>query len=92
MAYVITKPCINVKDTACVVACPMDVIHPTKDEPAFASADQLFINPDGCIDCNMCVSECPVNAIYQDSDVPAAWSDFIEKNAAFFREPNQRST
>jgi hypothetical protein len=30
MAFVITKPCIGVKDTACIVVCPVDVIHPTK--------------------------------------------------------------
>src|SRR5947207_14945431 len=85
MAYVITKPCIGVKDTACIVVCPMDVIHPTKDEAEFAEVDQLFIEPTGCIDCGLCVGECPVKAIFQDSDVPAEWSDFIEKNAAHYR-------
>ena len=25
--------------------------------------DQLFINPDDCIDCNLCEPECPVDAI-----------------------------
>jgi NAD-dependent dihydropyrimidine dehydrogenase PreA subunit len=85
MAFVITKPCIGVKDTACVVICPCDVIHPTKDEKEFEAAEQLFINPDGCIDCAMCVDECPVKAIFQETDVPAEWADFIEKNAAYFR-------
>ncbi len=87
MAYVIAKPCVGVKDTACVVACPMDCIHPGKDEAAFAAADQLFIDPIACIDCNMCVSECPVAAIFPESDVPAEWADFIEKNAAFYKRP-----
>lgn len=32
MAYVIAEPCIGVKDTACVDACPVDCIHPKKDE------------------------------------------------------------
>ena len=32
MAYVIAEPCIGTKDTACVDACPVDCIHPKKDE------------------------------------------------------------
>ena len=31
--YVITEPCIGTKDTACVDVCPVDCIHPRKDEP-----------------------------------------------------------
>ena len=31
MAFVIAEPCIGVKDTACVDACPVDCIHPKKD-------------------------------------------------------------
>ena len=33
MAYVIAEPCIDTKDTACVEVCPVDCIHPKKDEP-----------------------------------------------------------
>jgi ferredoxin len=86
MAYVIAQPCIGVKDTACVTVCPVDVIHPTADEEGFASAEQLFINPDHCIDCGLCVHECPVAAIFADTDLPAQWTGFIEKNAAYFRD------
>ena len=86
MAYVIAKPCVGVKDTACVIVCPVDVIHPTKDEADFASADQLFIDPGLCIDCGLCVDECPVKAIFPADEVPAEWSEFIERNAAFYRE------
>ena len=85
MAYVIAQPCIGVKDTACVVVCPCDCIHPTADEAGFAAADQLFIDPDHCIDCGMCAHECPVNAIFEESDLPTEWRDFIEKNAAHYR-------
>ena len=31
MAYVIAEPCIGVKDTVCVDACPVDCIHPKKN-------------------------------------------------------------
>ncbi len=45
MAYVIAEPCIGVKDTACVDACPVDCIHPRKDEAGFEEAAQLYIDP-----------------------------------------------
>ena len=86
MAFVITEPCIGAKDTACVAVCPMDCIHPTKQEPGFESAEMLYIDPDNCIDCGLCVEECPVRAIFQDVDVPAEWAHFIEKNAAHYRK------
>ena len=35
MAYVIAEPCIGTKDTACVDVCPVDCIHPRKDEAEF---------------------------------------------------------
>ncbi len=42
MAYIIAEPCIgNAKDSACVDACPVDCIHPKKDEAGYAEADQL---------------------------------------------------
>jgi ferredoxin len=85
VAYVITKPCIGVKDTACVAVCPVDCIHPTKDEPCFAEAEMLYINPSECTDCGMCVDECPVKAIFHDQDVPAEFEEFIERNAAYYR-------
>jgi len=37
MAYVIAEPCIGTKDTACVDVCPVDCIHPRKDEANFES-------------------------------------------------------
>ena len=85
MAFVIAEPCIGVKDTACLVVCPVDCIHPRPDEEGFAAAEQLYIEPDPCIDCGLCAQECPVNAVFADDDLPAEWRDFIEKNAAHYR-------
>jgi len=84
MAYVIAEPCIGTKDTACVDACPVDCIHPKKDEAGFAEADQLFIDPVECIDCGACVPVCPVSAIYAGDDLPEKWADYQAKNAAHF--------
>ncbi len=85
MAHVIAQPCIGTKDHSCVEVCPVDCIHPTKDEGEFGAAEQLFIDPDVCIDCGLCVDECPVQAIFPQEDLPAEWASFIEKNAKYFK-------
>lgn len=85
MPYVIAEPCIGVKDTACVDACPVDVIHPRKDELEFAAAGQLAIFSDECICCGACVPVCPVSAIFAAEDLPEKWAHFEEVNAEWFR-------
>ena len=86
MAHIIAQPCIGTKDTACVAVCPVDCIHPTKDDADFDAADMLYIDPDVCIDCGLCVDECPVKAIFPQEDLPAEWNDFIEKNTEYFKK------
>lgn len=85
MAYVITEPCIGTKDAACVDVCPMDCIHPRRDEPSYVEAAQLFIDPELCIDCGACLPECPVGAIYPQEDVPPEWEHYIALNADAFK-------
>ncbi len=84
MAYVITEPCIGVKDATCTEVCPVDCIHPTPDEEGFEEAEQLYIDPEECIDCDACVSTCPVNAISPEAYVPDEWIAYKEKNALYF--------
>lgn len=84
MAYVIAEPCIGTKDTACVDACPVDCIHPRKDEPAFAMDVQLYIDPVECIDCGACVPVCPVSAIFALDDLPEKWKQYAETNAKHY--------
>ena len=84
MTYVIAEPCIGTKDAACVDACPVDCIHPKKDEAGFADAKQLFIDPVECIDCGACVPVCPVSAIFAADDVPDKWKDYTELNSKAF--------
>ncbi len=79
MAFVITEPCIGVKDASCVAVCPVDCIHATEDDP------QFYIDPDVCIDCGACVSECPVGAIFAADEVPTQWRRYIDINADHFR-------
>ena len=84
MAYVIAEPCINTKDTACVDACPVDCIHPKKDNPRFAEEEMLYIDPVECIDCGACVPVCPVSAIFALDDLPEKWKAFTPRNAEYF--------
>jgi ferredoxin len=82
---VIAEPCIGVKDTACVDVCPVDCIHPRKDEAGFSEATQLYIDPETCIDCGACVPVCPVSAIFYEADVPKKWAHFAEINARWYK-------
>ena len=64
--------------------CPVDCIHPRKDEPAFAAAEMLYIHPDECIDCGACVPACPVSAIYDGHDsTPESQKDLIAANDTY---------
>lgn len=85
MAYVITEACIGTKDTACVDVCPVDCIHPGSSSDQYEEVEQLYIDPDECIDCGACEPECPVEAIYPEDDVPEHLTSYIEKNADWFR-------
>jgi NAD-dependent dihydropyrimidine dehydrogenase PreA subunit len=84
MAYVIAEPCIGTKDTACVDVCPVDCIHPRKDEPEFEGSNQLFISPSECIDCGACVPVCPVTAIFALEDLPEKWQSYTPINAEYY--------
>ena len=73
MPYIIAEPCVGVKDKSCVAVCPVDCIH--------ESGDQLYIDPNECIDCGLCEPECPVDAIFMEDEVPDQWKSFIQLNA-----------
>ncbi len=86
MPHYITATCIGVKDASCVDVCPVDCIHPRKDEADFANVDMLYIDPETCIDCGLCIDECPVDAIFNDDDLPDEMQDFIGRNAAYYQQ------
>ena len=86
MPHVITQSCCS--DGSCVYACPVNCIHPTPDEPGFATAEMLYIDPVACVDCGACVSACPVGAIAHDSKLEPAQLPFVALNAAFYPEPD----
>ena len=79
MPHVITQPCCS--DGSCVYSCPVNCIHPSPDEPGFADAEMLFIDPAACVDCGACVTACPVGAIRPDSRLSPEQLPFIAVNA-----------
>ena len=86
MAYVIAEPCIGQKDNSCVEVCPVDCIHPTPDEPDYDNVEQLFIDPEECIDCDACVEACPVDACFAEDQLPDEWQNFIQTNADYYKQ------
>ncbi len=82
MAYVITNTCT--KDEECIQVCPVDCIHPRKDEAGFEEAPQLYVSPTDCIDCGACIPVCPTNSIFALEDVPADYQSSIEVNAQYY--------
>lgn len=73
MTYVVTESCIRCKYMDCVEVCPVDCFR--------EGENFLVIDPEECIDCNLCVDHCPVDAIYAEDDVPEDQKQFIELNA-----------
>lgn len=86
MSHYIGEPCIGTKDAACTDVCPVDCIHPRKDEPDFARLEMLHIDPATCIDCGLCVDECPVRAIFPEDEFPAEWESFKQRNIDYYKK------
>lgn len=78
MTFVVIDNCIRCKYTDCVEVCPVDCFR--------EGPNMLVIDPDECIDCNLCVPECPVDAIYAEDDLPDDKKEFTELNAELAKE------
>jgi NAD-dependent dihydropyrimidine dehydrogenase PreA subunit len=83
VAFVIAEPCR--KNSNCVDVCPVDCIHPRRDEAQYAKEERSFIDPAACIDCGLCVPVCPVSAIFVMSDLPESWMKYCEINARHYQ-------
>ena len=86
MTRVITSACVGTKSVDCVEVCPVDCIHPKKDDANFGNVQQLYINPAECIDCGACESACPVNAIFPEDAVPDDQKQYTQINADYFKK------
>ncbi len=84
MPHVVTQACCG--DASCAFACPVNAIHPTPDEPDFATAEMVYIDPVSCVDCGACITACPVGAITRDYRLTDTELPFVDINA-MFHEP-----
>lgn len=82
MPYVVTQSCCA--DASCVLACPVNCIHPAPGEPGFADAEMLYVDPGGCVDCGACATACPVGAIVPHTALTAAQQPFASLNADYY--------
>lgn len=78
MTFVVTENCIRCKYGDCVEVCPVDCFH--------EGPNMLVIDPDECIDCNLCVPECPIDAIYAEDELPPEQQKFLALNAELSKE------
>ncbi|MCX5386978.1 FAD-dependent oxidoreductase [Streptomyces sp. NBC_00083] len=84
MPYVVTRSCCA--DASCVLACPVNCIHPAPGEPGFGSTEMLYVDPRTCVDCGACTTACPVDALKPHTALGAAELPFLELNAAYYKE------
>lgn len=82
MPYVITQSCCA--DASCVVACPVNCIHPAPGEPGFGTTEMLYIDARSCVGCGACATACPVGATAPDTALTSDQLPFIDLNAAYY--------
>src|SRR5689334_13569364 len=91
MPYVVTQSCCS--DASCVVACPVNCIHPAPGEPGFAEAEMVYVDPSSCVDCGACVTACPVDALKPHTKLTDAELPFIDLNRMYFEtQPHAERT
>jgi len=80
--HVVTQSCCS--DASCVVACPVNCIHPAPGEPGFAEAEMLYVDAAACVDCGACATACPADAIVPHTALTEAQLPFLALNAEYF--------
>ncbi|MER5888760.1 FAD-dependent oxidoreductase, partial [Streptomyces sp. NPDC001941] len=84
MPYVVTRSCCA--DASCVLACPVNCIHPAPGEPGFATTEMLYVDPRTCVDCGACTTACPVDALKPHTALSEQELPFLELNTAYYKE------
>ena len=81
MTWVITRLCRDCVDQSCVEVCPVDCIYEYTGNNGETFPNQLYIEPEECIDCGVCEPECPWEAIFEDEQVPNVFEEDTALNA-----------
>ena len=78
MTHVVSGRCVDCRYTDCCAVCPVDCFYEIEDP------HMLVIDPDTCIDCEVCQEACPVNAIWPEEELPEEYSEYLAKNAELY--------
>ncbi len=81
MTWVSTRLCRDCVDQSCVEVCPVDCIYEYTGDDRETFPNQLYIEPEECIDCGVCEPECPWEAIFEDAQVPSVFEEDTALNA-----------
>ncbi|MFF5761359.1 FAD-dependent oxidoreductase [Streptomyces tanashiensis] len=84
MPYVVTRSCCA--DASCVLACPVNCIHPAPGEPGFGQTEMLYVDPRTCVDCGACTTACPVDALKPHTGLTEAELPFLALNRAYYED------
>ncbi|MDQ6523010.1 FAD-dependent oxidoreductase [Nocardioides sp. LHD-245] len=82
MAYVVTQSCCA--DASCVVACPVNCIHPAPGEPGFGTTEMVYVDAAACVGCGACATACPVGAMVPDAALTTKQLPFVDLNASYY--------
>lgn len=82
MPHVVIQSCCS--DGSCVLACPVNCIHPAPGEPGFAEAEMLYVDANYCVDCGACTTACPADAIVPHTTLRPEQQPFLALNAEYF--------
>lgn len=85
MPHVVTGRCVDCKYTDCCTVCPVDCFYEIENPK------MLVIDPETCIDCQLCVPECPIHAIYEDEELPEAYKEWAGRNKELYAAGTQLS-
>ncbi len=91
MTWVVTRLCIDCVDVSCVEVCPVDCIYQYDGDDKASFPNQLYIEPEECINCGVCEPECPWEAIFEDEQVPAVFEDDTALNAKMLEDKDSFS-
>jgi ferredoxin len=78
-------------DGACVDVCPVDCIYQYDGDDKEKFPNQLYIEPEECINCGVCEPECPWEAIFEDEQVPSVFEADTPLNAKMLEEKDSFS-
>jgi ferredoxin len=91
VTWVITALCRDCVDQSCVEVCPVDCIYEYTGSDRETFPNQLYIDPEECINCGVCEPECPWQAIFEDEQVPDIFQTDIELNVKIVNASSERA-